>query len=633
MKNAIAASLLASLGLSAGLCQEVVTWNADSPWADQADPLFQNEFTSGATPWINALEHGSVVHLLFGFPSQIQRYDMQAQAWLSTISLPSTPTAMAIDDDGIYVAFSADIWSYSLDGSGGSLLYTAPAALESLLVDGGLLFAGYDDKLISIDKTTGALLDSEDYFYGMIGLSISAPSSKIYARSTGISPSDILEIQYMSDGTLGTQEDSPYHGDYPTGDRTWVHPLTNNVSDNTGLVYTSVLNYGGSLAGPFTDLAVDGDGFVVLRGNTLFAHGSDFLETGRATTAPGLLSIFVHDGFVYGFSTDTNGAAVTTLATSSLVPLNPGPPTNPLGLPFTPDQVIMGDEGTLYLLSISDKSVFRWSKGQLGYLPTIPLAEEPDFLTYSAPNNAIYLAYESGRITVVDASELSDLSETSFVNSPQTPCGLSMAGEWLFVCDPSGAWVSHFTYSPNGELVSQKEWNYYSEEYVWSATNGRMYHLRDQTSPNDLLWEQIDEFGVLGADLDSPLHSSLGMTHPIRLPTSGQIVILGSGRFHDAITLDLLNELGVAYVDAAFVSGQLVTLHQVGNDSELRYWNDFLTEVVDTVSLPGEPLAVRENQSDLIVVTSPAGTPQFSVIEGSHPIFEDGFESGDTTAW
>ena len=78
--------------------------------------------------------------------------------------------------------------------------------------------------------------------------------------------------------------------------------------------------------------------------------------------------------------------------------------------------------------------------------------------------------------------------EVPLVNSPQTPCGLATAGQYVFLCDPSGAWVSHFTYDPAGTLVSQEEWNYFSQHYVWSATNGRMYHLRDSTSPNDLIW-------------------------------------------------------------------------------------------------------------------------------------------------
>ncbi len=77
------------------------------------------------------------------------------------------------------------------------------------------------------------------------------------------------------------------------------------------------------------------------------------------------------------------------------------------------------------------------------------------------------------------------------------------------------AWVSHFTYSPEGVLISWEDWNYHSYEYVWSAANRRMYHLRDGTSPNDLLWEEIDINGVLGLQEDSPYHSIAGISHPI----------------------------------------------------------------------------------------------------------------------
>ena len=62
--------------------------------------------------------------------------------------------------------------------------------------------------------------------------------------------------------------------------------------------------------------------------------------------------------------------------------------------------------------------------------------------------------------------------------------------------------MSHFTYAPDGALLSQEEWNYRSSEYVWSAVNRKMYFFRDGTSPNDLLWEDIAATGLIGDKMD-----------------------------------------------------------------------------------------------------------------------------------
>lgn len=611
-------------------------WLPGRDWSREADPEFQVHYEAGAAPWIEAREQGGIVHLLFEFPPRILRYDMAVEAWLPDISFPATPTAMAVDADGLYVAFGADVKRFALDGSGGTLLRTAPFSVQEMVVDGPHLFLSAFDLLESVDKATGAALDSQEYFFSMRGLSVARSTDRIYARSLGISPSDIFVVPYNPDGTLGAQEDSPFHGDYPGATKTWLLPGDQIVADNSGIVYSGALGYGGSLAGPFDDLAFHASGPIALRGGELYSHGWDFLETGRFSLTESVSSIFVRGDSIYGFFSSADGADVIEVPKSSLVPLVPGPPVDPTDLAYVPDLVLVGDGGVVYLLSVANLSVFRWSRASQAYLPTIPLTEPPQRMAYSGPNGRLYLDYPSGKVTEIDVTSppaQGGLQETPVLNSPQQPCGLATAGPWIFLCDPSGAWVSHFTYSPAGALVSQVEWNYYSLEYVWSAANTRMYHLRDDTSPNDILWEIIDPVtGVIGAQMDSPLHSSTGMVHPIRVHPDGLIVLLGSGRYHNAITLELLDQLGTSFVDAQWFGSRLVTLHPAaGGGSELRFWNDFLAAVVYTVPLPGEPLRLLADQGDLIAVTSVGGAPAFTLYE--RDVFVDGFESGDASAW
>lgn len=626
-------ALLAAAVEAPGRAEPPDSWLEEGRLAEEADPEFQRHYVTGAAPWIQAQEQGGIAYLLFEFPPRVLRYDLAAAAWLPYLPLTAVPSAMAVDDDGLYVAFGSTVRAFSLDGSGGTDLYIAPFWVQEMVVDGPFLFLAANRRLESIDKASGALIDSREYFYGMSGLSLARSTSRIYARSTGISPSDILVVPFSPDGTLGSQQDSFFHGDYPGAVRTFVLPGDSAVADNSGLVYTGELGYGGSLAGPFDDLAFHASGPIALRGEELFAHGWNLLETGRFTLQSPVRSIFVWEDSIFGFFSSTEGADVIEVPVSALEPRKPGDAVDPSGLAYTPDQVLVDAEGVVHLLSLEHLGVFRWSRVSRDYLPSIALVESPQRMAYSADNRALYLDYPTGKVTTFDLTVPGGFGEeTPLLNSPQRPCGLATAGPWIFLCDPSGAWVSHFTYGPHGELISQVEWNYFSLDYVWSPANGRMYHLRDDMSPNDILWEVIDPLtGTLGAHMDSPLHSSAGMVHPIRVHPDGFIVLLGSGRFHNALTLALLAELGTSFVDAQWFGAHLVTLHAAAGGSELRFWNDYLATVVQTVPLPGDPLHLLVDRGDLIAITSVGGIPEFTLYE--QLIFHDGFEPGDTSAW
>ncbi|HWH69793.1 MAG TPA: fibronectin type III domain-containing protein, partial [Candidatus Sulfotelmatobacter sp.] len=133
----------------------------------------------------------------------------------------------------------------------------------------------------------------------------------------------------------------------------------------------------------------------------------------------------------------------------------------------------------------------------------------------------------------------------------------------------------------SGAKVDSKDWNYYSTEFVWSAPNQKMYFFRDDTSPNDLLWEEINangkaytnQPGGIGASIDSPLHDSAGFTHPIRVAPDGSIVVLGSGAIHNALTLArLTTSLANSFTDAAWLGGELRTVRNISGVAQFQQW-------------------------------------------------------------
>lgn len=185
--------------------------------------------------------------------------------------------------------------------------------------------------------------------------------------------------------------------------------------------------------------------------------------------------------------------------------------------------------------------------------------------------------------------------------------------------------MSHFTYDPTGVLLSQVEWNYYSSEYIWNAANRKMYFFRDDTSPNDLIWEDIDINGFIGATQDSPYHSSDGIRHPIRVAPDGSIALLGSGRIYDAISLQQIDVLSNNIEDAAWTGGNLYTLIPGIYGSEIQEWSQNYA-ILDSILLVGEPLRIFSMGAYLMIITSVDGIPRFYFMQADAPRVDTDFD-------
>ena len=206
----------------------------------------------------------------------------------------------------------------------------------------------------------------------------------------------------------------------------------------------------------------------------------------------------------------------------------------------------------------------------------------------------------------------------SFANSPLAPRGLAVAGDFLFAEDSSGAWATHYVYSSAGALLSSKEWNYYSTEYIWNATNRKMYFFRDDTSPNDVIWEDIDLEGQLGTETDSPYHGDYTIKHLLRVSPDGTKVILGNGDLYAGVTLQRLGSLSRTLVDAVWVNGSLFTLStgaavggSAATSGTLESWGTS-TQVDGSLAITSTPLRMFPLTDGLVVITQNSHGIQFT---------------------
>ncbi len=193
--------------------------------------------------------------------------------------------------------------------------------------------------------------------------------------------------------------------------------------------------------------------------------------------------------------------------------------------------------------------------------------------------------------------------------------------------DDSGSWLTHYTFTTSGQLVEAVDWNYYSTEYVWSDVNQKMYFFRDDTSANDLRWEEINANGTaypsqpaggIGLKLDSPLHNSDGFNHPIRVAPDGSVVVLGSGQIHDAKTLArLATPLANSITDAAWLGGKLYTIRAKSVRTELQEWSQPTYALTRDWQLQGTPFALKTLSPDrmLAITVGNGGVPLFTLMD------------------
>ena len=584
-----------------------------------------------------------MAYFLFSTSPRIERLELASGQWLPPITLPTIygpSTAFAVDEDTLYVAYGQSVKRYSLDGSNEVHMVNTAESVQGILIDGNLIFLNRSvssyARFTSLNKSNNTVIATiENYVYALNGASIAPSVNKLFGRSIGVSPSDITYVNYNDDGTFAGGGDSPHHGEYPGATRTWVFPGDAKVVDNSGTVYnTGNLTYLNSFGGSIADLDFYGaDIPIVLRGSELFAYSNTLLPTGSHVLGFSPQSIFVEGTNVLTFTFDlaqTNGIRVDVVPLANLNPPVPGQTVDPNGLAYTPDATFLDQNGVLYLYSKTHQSLFRWNPINQAYLTAIPLVGSPNYVAYSSENHSIYLAYSTGLIRSIDLSS-TNLIETPFANLATAPLGLSTAGAYIFAVDSSGAWNTHYTFDATGTLVDSVDWNYYSSEYVWSSVRQKMYFFRDDTSPNDLLWEEINADGVtysnqpsggIGIYKDSPLHTSTGFVHPIRVSPDGTVVVLGSGVVHDAVTLGrLATALGNSITDAAWLGGQLRTIRTISGVAQLQQWTQPNYGLANVRQLPGAAHRLLElDSSKLLAVCLQNGMPAFYLLDDNFGI-------------
>lgn len=283
----------------------------------------------------------------------------------------------------------------------------------------------------------------------------------------------------------------------------------------------------------------------------------------------------------------------------------------------------------LYLLSGENQSIFTWDIRGQTWGGTMPLEDAPAYFTYSARNEALFTQYSNGVINALNLAANTPV-EIAFAQLPAGQvCGLIAAGDYLVSCEAIFGWDNHRSFDITGNLVDVVDYRYPIARGVWSEANQNIYHFRDDTSPNDLISTPVFEDGSIGIDQDSPYHSSEGIVYPIRVKPDGSVVVLGSGRIYDALSLEYIDDVPATFIDALWSGENLITATDsaISLNPAPAYTGELKLSFTDKVL---RIFLSRSNRLVVVVETADGNTDFFVYDESFNlvepPIFINGFE-------
>jgi hypothetical protein len=300
---------------------------------------------------------------------------------------------------------------------------------------------------------------------------------------------------------------------------------------------------------------------------------------------------------------------------------------------YLPDAVAYDGTDVVYLLSGTNRLVFRWSVGESRYLGAWPVglpSLNPTTMTYSPSNQRLYLGYASGAIQYVLTTGTNQ-AEVAYATLTSAIENLQAAGNFLLVHEATSYYGTSRILGATGVEVSQLGYYSRSGDWAWDSNSSRLYHFRDGISPNDLEYAVINQTsGLVTSGGETPYHGSYAIMAPIRVSQTGSHVLLGSGDIYSRSTdpqLDLrwAGSLGSVVADARwFANGSLVALTTSGTQTTLRRFDETKLLVLEQLVYSGEPLRVVGTDSRMAVFVANAGNVQVHTYVPSNDSDGDG---------
>lgn len=577
----------------------------NSAQAAEGGGVIEMQVPSVPSGWARPFVFEGIAYFLFEFPFKVERFDMDTQVWLPTASFTSPTRSIAVDGSGVYISFADRVSRFDHNVENETVLPGIPSEVAEIRLFGSYLIGVVGTELQTFPKVGGAMIHAlQLHIGGVQGLSVDALTGNLFYRTRTLSPAHIVAGNIDSNGLLTSLGDSSFSGNYPVPEWTATLPGGTRVSDSAGVVFdVPDLQYVGSLGGLIDGLTLSGNETIVLRGDFIVRLDSDFKELGVAPIKPFTKAIVHHNGLLFEFGPVSGQPAFSATLLEDIQIPSLDPIRTPIDGGFAPSDIKFVNSGRLVFLESERPAIHRFDLAEFSWGESSALPETPVNLGVDPDSGQIRIGYSNGRVGSVPP--LTGL-ESHFINQPDVVQGLTMADGFTMVCDFSGSRATHWYYDDNAQLTDRETFNWCTVErtWAWSPGDRRIYFYR-YSSPTDLVWEQIDEQGVVVNEGDSPYHGDLGTEPPLRIHPSLSYIMLGSGDVVDGETLELIVTLPVAPSGMAWVDGSLFTLSEFeaspGNSALISWTQDFDED--EAILLAGNPLFLTSYSGVLYAVT------------------------------
>ncbi|AWB66586.1 hypothetical protein C2869_09155 [Saccharobesus litoralis] len=558
--------------------------------------------------------HGNTVYFADDTSTQIQRYSLDEEKFLTEITLSAAPNALHVDASGIYVSIGNDIVKLSLTGDTSTTLRTTSKTVTGITASDNYLYLSAGGYLQSLNKVDGSFVQEanvwpySDSFDS--ALSLSADGQYLLANSKGYSPADVYRVTLDTEGTFGSLSEAPYHGDYSIGTRFQSFPTLHRATDTSGNVYNlNDLTHAGDLGGEYRDIAFWQGVPLVLRDNKVFSYDRSLSESGQYALGDSLWAqqVVVYQDKVFAFQLDNSETpsdvtlnpvpslpSVQVIDVSQTGVVDPSVVIDSSTVEFQPSgAVINPTSDVIYLLDKQTLAVHRWSVAAKQYLSPLLLSQAPKSMLFSAAHNRVYLAYGDGKLTYID---LTDNSEHDFYQFSAIG-DLISAGEFIVVAGGSygnkqivvldktaavkankfSGYINYLAWNPQYSSIYQSHSHLYYQAYLDPAT-GALGEFK---------------FASSGSCFDSA---------PIKVKSNGKYLALRTGCVADGITLASQTDIndGQDFQDVAFLYDGLFSLAGVDSNtySQLKRWDNTFSEDSSAFDeIQGQPYALLANET------------------------------------
>ncbi|MGI9277914.1 MAG: hypothetical protein ACR2PT_24090 [Endozoicomonas sp.] len=293
------------------------------------------------------------------------------------------------------------------------------------------------------------------------------------------------------------------------------------------------------------------------------------------------------------------------------------------------DEISVDSNGVIYFLIKESKKIIRWSTTDAEFLAPIQLGSATpsdsmvEQMEFSESHNRLYFGYNTGAITYIDVSTTGS-PESTFITLGQQIRGLASVGSYILAQDTSRG-DTHHIISRTGTITDQKEFNYFSWVYAWNDINNRVYYFRDGISPNDILYEEIDQTSGLITDSgESPYHGDFKVSPPLIVSENGEFVLIGSGNIFNSSDLTWAGAIPGDISGAAWSTDDgLIVIRTVGSKTELERRDSNLV-VQETLLFDGQAQTLLKTTNGYRILTDINGNTAIKAYTPSNDSDGDG---------